>query len=192
MRPLILLALLAIPQNPPAPPAAAPTHSAAVSAALEKSATFAFVDRDYIFTVEMVKPGVPLLNFISMGDKEATLAAKLVRLALPNRKVPARFFLVDTGNPKEPLIVPSVKMRPRSSFGVRLQGEFGEEREIQGVTVGVADLEFKLVPMASFDFENLVLKLNRLNLGSPDFRDDWRVLKLETMGSRDAARRSFP
>lgn len=167
----------------PAPSAPIP------SKALDRSAYYAFVDREYIFTLEMVKPGIPLLNFISMSDKENVLQAKLIRLVLGPRKVPAKFFMVDTSDPAQPVIVPSVRMRARSSFGVRLQGEFGEEKELSEVTLQIAEEEFRLVPLSSLDFENLVLKCNRLNLGSPDFRDDWRILKLETMGSRGPARR---
>ncbi len=59
---------------------------------LEKSAWFAFVDRDYIFTVEIVKPGVPLLNFVSMTDEDAKLQAKNVRFTLENRKAAAKAF----------------------------------------------------------------------------------------------------
>jgi hypothetical protein len=151
---------------------------------LEKSAAYAFVDKEFIFTLEMVKPGVPVFNFVSTSEKEFSLLAKQVRLTFENRKVPGRFFLVDTGNPKEPMIVPSVHMRPKSSFGVRLQGDFGDEKEFWGATVTVGDEDFKLAPMTSFEFENLVLKVNRLNLASPDINDDWRVLQLENLGSR--------
>ena len=156
---------------------------------LEKSRYFAFVGRDFIFTLEMYKPGVPILNFVSMVDTEYNLFAKEIRLTLESRKVPAKFFIVDTGNPKEPVIIPSVRMRPRSAFGVTLRGDFGEEKEPAGVTVRVGDEDLKLVPLASFDFENLALKVNRLNLRSPDFGDDWRILKLETLGTRERARR---
>jgi hypothetical protein len=187
MRTFFLAAALAAAQTAPRP--ATPEPPRVDSKSLERSPYFAFVDRDYIFTVEMVKPGVPLLNFVSMADKERTLAAKQVRLSLLNRKVPATFFLVDTGNPKEPVVVPSVRMRPRSSFGVRLQGEFGQEADLEGAVVGLAEEDLKLVPLTSLDFENLALKINRLNLGSPDFRDDWRVLKLDTLGDRAPARR---
>jgi len=156
---------------------------------LEKSAYFAFVDRDYIFTIEVVAPGVPLLNFVSMTDDSKPLSAKQVRLALENRKVPAKSFLMDTGDPKEPVRMPSLPMRPRSSFGVRVQGDFGDATELMGVTIQVGAEDFKLVPLTSLAFENLVLKVNRINLGSPDFRDDWQVLKLEVMGTRAAAAR---
>jgi hypothetical protein len=183
MRLLLLLCLLSSGQAPPAP------QKPENKGALDKSAYFAFVDRDFILTVEFVKAGVPLFNFVSMVEEERVLQAKEIRLALENRKAPGRYFVVDTGDPKEPLIVPSLKMRPRSSFGVRLQGDYGDAREIFGVAVRIGDESFNLVPLSSFDFENLVLKVNRLNLGSPDFRDDWRVLKLEVMGSRERIRR---
>jgi hypothetical protein len=156
---------------------------------MEKSAYFAFVDRDFIFTLELIDEGVPIVNFVSMVDEENRLQARLVRLSLENRKVPGKYFLVDTGNPEEPIIIPSLRVKPRSAFGVRVQGDFGKVREVMGVTVGLGLEDFNLVPMSSFDFEKLVLKVNGINLGSPNFRDDWRVLKLETMGSRKRLRR---
>ncbi len=149
-----------------------------------RSAYFAYVDREFIFTVEIVKPGVPLFNFVSMVEKDNNLLAKQVRLTLENRKAVGTFFIVDTGDPKEPMIVPSVRMRAKSSFGVRLQGDFGNAREVWGASVLLGDEDFRLVPLSSFDFENLALKINRLNMGSPDLSDDWRVLKLENMGTR--------
>lgn len=156
---------------------------------LEKSAWFAYVDRDYIFTCEVTKPAQIIFNFVSMSDEEELLSAKLVRAAFETRKVPATFFSVDTGNPREPVIVPSIRLKPRSSFGVQLKGEFPAESELYGAVVGLSSEDFELVPLTSFEFENLALKVNRLNLGSPDFSDDWRVLKLEAMGNRKPVRR---
>jgi hypothetical protein len=155
----------------------------------EKSAYFAFVDRDFVFTLEVVKPGVPLFNFVSMIEDERNLQAKDVVLSLGNRKVPAKFFLVDTGDPKEQMILPSLVIHPRSSFGVSLRGDFGTEKEFFGVSVRMGEDLFHLEPVSSFDFENLVLKVNKINLGSPDFRDDWRVLKLENIGRRERVRK---
>jgi hypothetical protein len=182
---LLFLPLLLQAGVKPAPPPAPSVQSDT----LDKSAYFAFVDREYIFTVEMVRPGVPLLNFISMSEKENNLQAKEVRVALENRKVPGRVFMVDTGDSKEPVLLTAVRMRPRSSFGMRLQGDFSNTSEIFGVSVRVGDEDFKLAPMTSFDFENLALKVSKLNLGSPDFSDDWRVLKMVEWGNRAPARR---
>ncbi len=166
-----------------------PQDSPKSGPALEQSAYFAYVDRDFIFTLEVVQPGVPIFNFVSMVEEEFQLQAKEIRLALENRKAPGKFFAVDTADPKEPLILPSLKIRPRSSFGVRLQGDYGEARELRGVSVQLGSEDFNLVPLSSFDFENLVIKVNKINLGSPDFRDDWRVLGMESMGTRVRVRR---
>jgi hypothetical protein len=156
---------------------------------LETSAYFAFVDRDYIFTVEVVDPGVLLFNFVSMTSEEKSAAAKQIRVRLANRTVIPNFFLIDTGDPKQPISAPSVNMRPRSSFGARIRGDFGDARELNGVSIRVGEEEFKLQALGSIAFENLVIKVNRINLGSPNFREDWEVLKLELLGRRDPASR---
>jgi hypothetical protein len=158
-------------------------------APLEKSAYFAFVDRDYIFTVEVVKPGVPLLNFVSMTDEEQRVYAKDIRLALANRRGVAKLLTVETGDFQQPMSVASIAVHPRSSFGIRIDGDFDAARELHGVTIRLGDEDLELAPLSNFDFERLVIKVNRLNLGSPDFSDDWRVLKFEPLGRRSPARK---
>lgn len=162
---------------------------AAEKTPLEKSAYFAFVDRDYIFTVEMVKPGVPLLNFVSMTDTEQRVYARDIRLALGNRTGVAKMLRVETGDFQQPMTVASIAVRPRSSFGLRIDGDFDKAVQLYGVTIRLGDEDLVLAPLSSFGFEQLVLKVNRLNLGSPDFSEDWRVLRLEKLGSRSPARR---
>ena len=110
-------------------------------------------------------------------------------MVLENRKVPGKLFLVDTGDPKEPLALASVTMRPRSSFGVRVTGDLDAEKELTGVTIRIGSEDFQLALLTSFQFENLVLKVNRINLASPDFRDDWQALKMEVLGTREPAPR---
>ena len=156
---------------------------------LKKSAYFAFVDRDYIFTIEVVKPGIPILNFVSMTDQDVRLSAKNVRLTLGNRKAPVTLFAIESGEFQRPMVVTSMTIHPRSSFGFRLEGNFGRTEELYGVTIQLGTEDLILDPLLSFDFEGLVLKVNSLNLGSPDFSQDWRVLKLERLGSRVPARR---
>jgi hypothetical protein len=156
---------------------------------LQKSAYFAFVDRDYILTIEVVKPGVPLLNFVSMFGEESRIYARDIRLTLDNRKVVPKLLSVETGDFRQPMSVASIAVHPRSSFGVRIDGDFGDAQQLYGATLRMGNEDFQLVPLSNFDFEALVLKVNRLNLGSPDFSDDLRVLKLEPMGSRSPARK---
>jgi hypothetical protein len=156
---------------------------------LEKSRYFAFVDHDYIFTMEVVKPGIPLLNFVSMSDEENRIYAKDIRLTLANRKVAAKLLSIETGEFQQPMSVASLAIHPRSSFGVRIDGDFDSAQQLYGATLKLGDEDLVLAPLSSFDFEVLVAKVDRLNLGSPDFRDDWRVLRLEQLGSRTAARK---
>jgi hypothetical protein len=136
-----------------------------------------------------VKPGVPLLNFVSMSDEETRIYAKDIRLTLANRKVAAKLLSIETGEFQQPMSVSSLAIHPRSSFGIRMDGDFGDVQQLYGATLKLGDEDLVLAPLSSFDFEVLVAKVNRLNLGSPDFRDDWRVLKLEQLGSRSVARR---
>jgi hypothetical protein len=167
----------------------APTLPKPDSLPLEKSAYFAFVDHDYIFTVEVVKPGVLLLNFVSMSDEEIKLYAKDIRITLDNRKAAVALLNVETGDFTQPMSVAWMRIRPRSSFGVRISGDFGDAKEISGANIRLGNEDLKLAPLTNYDFEFLAMRVNRLNLGSPDFSDDWRVLRLEKLGSRSPVRK---
>ena len=155
---------------------------------LEKSACFAFVDHDYIFTVEIVKPGIPLLNFVSMTDQNAKLQAKNVQFALENRKAAAKAFFIETGGLSQAIPTIFLTIHPRSSFGVRVSGDFENAQELLGATIRLGSEELKLAPLSNFDFEILVSKVNQINLGSPDFSEDWRVLRLRKIGERSPVR----
>jgi hypothetical protein len=157
-------------------------------APLEKSAHFAFVDREYIFTIEMVKPGVPVFNYVSLTDAQTSVPAKNIRLSLENRKAATKFLTIDSGD-RQPMAVFSAVVRPRSSFGFLLNGDFGDVTEIFGASVQLGSEDFKLVPLKSYDFEALAAKINRINLGSPDFTDDFKVLGLKPIGTRSRAKK---
>jgi hypothetical protein len=156
---------------------------------LEKSACFAFADHDYIFTIEIVKPGVPILNFVSMADADIGLLAKNIRLTFENRTAVARVLAIEAGDFQHPIDRLSLTMHPRSSFGVRMDGDFDQVKELLGATIRLGAEDFKLAPLNSNDFEALVQKVNRLNLRSPDFSEDWRVLRLQPLGTRSPARK---
>jgi hypothetical protein len=156
---------------------------------LEKSAYFAFADREYIFTIEIVEPGVPILNFVSMTDKDINLLAKNIRLALENRTITANVISIEAGDFQQPIARSALTMHPRSSFGVRIDGDLGPIKELFGATIRLGVEDFKLVPLKSYDFEALVQKVNRINLESPDFSEDLQVLRLQTLGTRSPARK---
>jgi hypothetical protein len=156
---------------------------------LEKSSCFAFADHEYIFTLEIVKPGVPILNFVSMTDRDMSLLAKNIRLTFENHTVVAQALATEAGDFQQPIARTAFAMRPKSSFGVRIDGDFGQAKELWGAAIRLGDEDFKLVPLSSSDFEALVQKVNRLNLRSPDISEDWRVLRLQPLGTRSPARK---
>jgi hypothetical protein len=156
---------------------------------LDKSAYFAFVDRDYIFTVEIVKPGIPLLNFVSVADQNVKLQAKNVRFTLENRKAVATSFSIETGGSSPAIPTVFLTIHPRSSFGVRVNGDFENAQEFLGAAIRLGSKDLKLEPLSNFDFEILASKVNQINLGSPDFSDDWRVLQLRKLGERTPVRK---
>jgi hypothetical protein len=168
-------------------PAEPPNKLSTGSRPLDRSAYFAFVDRDYIFTLEIVKPGAPVLNFVSMAEEDMKLEAKNVRLILENRKAPGKVFVIETGDISQSLPTILLTLHPRSSFGARINGDFDDVKEVLGVNIQLGEEELKLAPLTSFDFEVLVLKVERINLGSPDFSQDWQILRLDKLGSRSPA-----
>ena len=170
-------------------PAQQPTPAPSGAKTLDKSAYFAFVDHDYIFTIEVVKPGVPLLNFISMSNVDTKLTAKNIRIELQNRKAAVKLLNIETGDEKEPMRVGWLKIQARSSFGVGLLGDFGNAAEISGAIIRLEDEDLTLAPLPGFDFEYLAARINKINLGSPDFSEDWRVLRFQKLGSRAPARK---
>jgi hypothetical protein len=182
----LLLWLSFLGQLPAQPQAPSPSGAKA----LDKSAYYAFVDRDYIFTIEVVQPGIPLLNFISMADVETKLVARNIRIELQNRKTATKLLSVETGDASQPMRVGWLNIRPRSSFGLRLVGDFGDAKEISGALIRLGDEDLTLAPLTNFDFEFLAMRINRINLGSPDFSEDWTVLRFQKLGSRAPARKS--
>jgi|WetSurMetagenome_2_1015567.scaffolds.fasta_scaffold44471_2 hypothetical protein len=156
---------------------------------LGKSACFAFADHDYIFTIEIVKPGVPILNFVSLADRDMNLLAKNIRLTLENGTVAAKVIGIEAGDRQQPIDRIALIMHPRSSFGVRVDGDFGRAKELAGAAIRLGDEDFKLVPMNGSDFDALVQKVESLNLRSPDISEDWRVLRLQPLGTRSPARK---
>jgi hypothetical protein len=187
MRAFVMLLTALVSQVIPGP-GAMPVDQ--VSQSPESSSYFAYADREFIFTIEIINSGVPILNFVSMSEEQRTLFANQIRFEVGNRRIQGKLFQVDTGNPKEPLMTASFRIRPRSSFGAAVKGELEDAKEFASITLQIGSEVFKLVPLAGFDFENLVLKVNRINLDSPDFRDDWRILKLDYLGARSPAPKS--
>lgn len=145
---------------------------------------FLFLDYEFIFTLELVQSGIPILNFINLGTKSYNLQASDVRIIAGIKLYKPRLFDVETADPNDPLRVSSIRIRPRSSFGITLIGDLAPVSEIDRVSIKLGQNHFDLRSISSKSFDTLSEKIMRINLLSPNIRDDFRVLELKSMGWR--------
>jgi hypothetical protein len=146
---------------------------------------FAFVDYEFLFTLELVRPGTPILNFINMGRSSPYLNVAEIRLVSGIKLYRPQLFRIDTSDDKDPMRIASLHVLPKSSFGLILMGQDIRELEsIDKVTIKLGSNQFYLQALEEAAFETLVKKANQLSLISPDIREDFRVLDLRPLGRR--------
>lgn len=147
---------------------------------------FAFVDHQQVFTIEITESNVPILNFVNLTNGEFQLLPRNIVLMAEEKRLPVTFFQIDTGLEGQSITTSSVKVRAYSSFGVALKGDFAGISKLDKVAIRLAKESFELEPMSPTEFDQLALKINKINLKSPDIRDDYRILRIKPLGSRKA------
>ncbi len=147
---------------------------------------FAFVDFDFIFTLELVRPGVPILNFVLPGKGNYFLKADDIRILAGIKLYRPRLMEVDTGQARDSMRISGIQVHPHSSFGLTLLGDFAGVDAIDRVSIRMGSNQFQLEAIDGESFEVLARQVNRLNLLSPDIREDYRVLKILPRGRRTA------
>jgi hypothetical protein len=145
---------------------------------------FIFLDQEFIFTLELVQAGVPILNFVNLGSGNYHLQAPEVRIISGIKLYRPRLFDVETSDRRDPLRVGSLKIHPHSSFGVTLMGDLSQVTEIDRVTIQIGTDQFNLQSISAKAFDALSQKIGNINLLSPDIREDFRVLELQPLGQR--------
>ncbi|MBI4484154.1 MAG: hypothetical protein HY652_14865 [Acidobacteria bacterium] len=145
---------------------------------------FAYIDYQYIFTLELTARNVPILNFMNFTEDRPTLSSDGVELRWGGQRYPVKFFAIETGNPEEPVLVPNLKLHPRTYFAVLLRGDFASLPGWEQVAVHLESEVFELQPLDPPAFDRLAQRIIRINVRSPDLRDDFRVLGIEHLGKR--------
>ncbi|MBI3656368.1 MAG: hypothetical protein HY232_08080 [Acidobacteria bacterium] len=177
------------PEPPPSPPArpeeeGPPRLSQDPADKTVSGRHFVFVDYEYIFTLELTDNKTPILNFANITDHRHTLSPSHIQLFSRGRRYPVKFLVMDTGNDRETITIPSTKIYAHSSFGYALKGDFNHLDKLDRATVRLNGAVIDLEPVSKNDFEMLAHKINRINLASPDIRDDFRVLRIALKGKR--------
>jgi hypothetical protein len=163
---------------------------------LDGSRCHVFIDYDFIWTLEMVKPGdgsaVPILNIITFGEGEWDFRPEHIHI-MKDRRREAQIdrFSIDTGVPGEPYGVPYLKVLGDSFIGMDLIGDFQGFEEPRQISIDLGNNRFTLEPVDCLEYENIAHRINQVNFETPDIHQDYEILGIETMGKREARRQYY-
>ncbi len=162
----------------------------------ELSACHAFIDYDFIWTLEVTAGAggspIPILNIITFSNGEWDLRPEQIHLDKSRRReAEVEKFSIDTGVPGEPYVVQYLKVHGESFIGLDLKGDFEGYSELKEVSIDLGNNRFILERIDCLAFEALAQRINQVNFESPDLHQDYEVLKIELMGKREARRKRY-
>lgn len=131
---------------------------------------------------------VPILNIVTLDRGEWDFRPVQVTLVNPEGRIAeVERFSISTGVEGEPYLTNYLKIHGNSFIGFDLVGDFEDFRTLTEVSIEMGDNLFRLEPLLPSVFESLVTKIDQINVDSPDIREDFRVLGIRFMGSRERA-----
>ena len=155
----------------------------------ETSLCHAFVDLDFIWTLEVIRTRqatTPILNVISLVSGEWEIAPDQLRLVDPESKVlDVENFSFDSGDPRNPYLTPYLKLRGGDVAGLDLVGDFREVQALRRVEVDLGPDRFVLEPLDCTEFEELVDRIAQLDLGRGNLIAAYQVLNIQFKGRRE-------
>lgn len=144
---------------------------------------FAYIDGEVIWTVENSQGQPPILNIVTFSDVTSPLRPAQIRIYDPRgKRLEVRELKIETGDPKDPYRTKNLRVLGRSFIGVLIEMKDAGFDEASRVEIHWNGRVYELTPLNALDFNILAEKINNININSPDIRDDFRVLKLETLG----------
>ncbi|UCF35414.1 MAG: hypothetical protein JSU96_11225, partial [Acidobacteriota bacterium] len=148
-------------------------------------------------TLELVQPpgggaSIPVLNIVTFVEGQWDLRPDQLHLMNDRgREAEIKRMSIDTGVPGEPYIVQYLKVQGDSFIGLDLVGEFEGFDQLTEVSIDLGESRFRLKPVDCLDFEGLVHRINQVSFESPDLHQDYEVLGIELIGTREARRRYY-
>ncbi len=156
---------------------------------LKASLCHAFVDYDFILTLEVVRSKAtvtPIFNMVSLAAGEWELQPGQFKVVDSQGKpVPVENFSFDTGDPNNPQRAPYLKLRGGDSAGFDLVGPFSTVDAISRVSLDLGKERLVLEPMDCDAFEDLLDRVSRLDFGSGNVMGAFQTLNLQLMGERE-------
>lgn len=160
-----------------------------VAAQPKSSLCLAFVDYDFILTLEVVRSGstvTPIFNVVSLAAGEWEFQPPQLKVTDDQgREIPVTNFSFDSGDPRNPTLAPYLKLRGGDSAGFDLVGEFGAVDGLSRVSLEIGKDRLVLQPLDCNEFEDLLDRVGRLEFGSGNVMGAFQTLNLRLLGERE-------
>jgi hypothetical protein len=155
----------------------------------EPSLCHAFVDLDFIWTLEIIRTRqatTPILNVVALASGEWEIQPGQLRLVDPeDQTIAVENFSFDSGDPSNPHLVPYLKLRGGDVAGLDLIGDFRDVRGLRRVEVELGPDRFVLEPLDCTDFEDLVDRIGQMEIGRGNVIAAYQVLNIQLKGQRE-------
>jgi len=157
--------------------------------AAEPSRCLAFVDYDFIWTLEVVKTKAgqtPILNAVALGAGEWELQPRQIHLlAAGGTEYKVESFSFDSGDQKNPFTAPYFKVRGGEFAGIDMVGDFSKLDLLEAVQIDFPRERFVLQTVNCDTFDELAGQIGQIEIGSGNMTEVFRLLNIPLLGSRE-------
>ena len=154
----------------------------------EASRCHAFVDYDFIATLEVVRNRTavtPIFNIVALASGDWEIAPSQMEIVDDRGKTrKVGTFSFDSGDPDNPYSSPYLEVRGGQFAGVDLVGDFDGVTALSKVDLDVGEDTLTLQPMDCSEFEKLADQIGQLEIGSADMIAAFSVLNIPLLGTR--------
>ncbi|MFQ5737956.1 MAG: hypothetical protein ACE5JX_03005 [Acidobacteriota bacterium] len=157
---------------------------------VEASRCHVFIDYNNIWTFEMAQSSsgkrTPIVNIITFDEQESPLRPGQIHVFdAGGREAVVDRFSIDTGIAGEPYVTNYLKVLSSSFIAMDLVGDFEDFPQPSRVVFELGEAAFSLQAVDCMDFDMLAERINRINFDSPNIKEDFSLLKIEHIGSKN-------
>ncbi len=156
------------------------------AAASENPVTFAFVDAGCIITAESAGAHAFVVNFINLSDYVLVVQpADFIYRSASGQHYIGQVYKVKHQDPlgKTQTYTASVMLKGHSFTGLNILGCFREKESIEEMSVRIGSRRFYMQALEKIQFDELVRKIEGVDLDRPDVNAMYGELNLDEMGT---------
>lgn len=153
--------------------------------ASENPNTFAYINNEHIITAELSGENKFVVNFINLSDFVIVVQpADFIYRAASGQHYIGQVYELEHKDPlgKMQKYTASILLKGHSFKGLNIVGLFREKDQIEELSIRIGSRRFYLQKMEKTDFEELVRKIEDMDLNSPDIAAMYRALNIRETG----------